>query len=161
MALFLTLGGHRIVLGACLDSFSVYPAGGILTEERWLLHLNELLRHSMSVGLRAAAPPAIALLLANFVTAMIGRTLPQLNIMAIGFNLNVTIMILVLTTSMSTIGWVFQNELVEWIEMTTTFFNAPETSTRSTSANLPTSAKLLTSASLSTSASLQEVASGR
>jgi hypothetical protein len=92
---------------------------------------------------------------------MIGRTLPQLNIMAIGFNLNVTIMILVLTTSMSTIGWVFQNELVEWIEMTTTLFNAPETSTRSTSANLPTSAKLLTSASLSTSASLQEVASGR
>jgi flagellar biosynthetic protein FliR len=143
MALFLTLGGHRVVLGACLDSFSVYPAGGILTEERWLLHLNELLRHSMSVGLRAAAPPAIALLLANFVTAMIGRTLPQLNIMAIGFNLNVTIMILVLTTSMSTIGWVFQNELVEWVEMTTTLFTAPETSTQSTSANL------------------QEVASGR
>jgi flagellar biosynthesis protein FliR len=80
---------------------------------------------------------------------MIGRTLPQLNIMAIGFNLNVTIMILVLTTSMSTIGWVFQNELVEWVEMTTTLFTAPETSTRSTSANL------------STSASLQEVASGR
>ena len=161
MALFLTLGGHRVVLGACLDSFSVYPAGGILTEERWLLHLNELLRHSMSVGLRAAAPPAIALLLANFVTAMIGRTLPQLNIMAIGFNLNVTIMILVLTTSMSTIGWVFQNELVEWIEMTTTLFTAPETSTRTTSANLPTSTNLPTSANVSTSANLQEVASGR
>jgi len=55
----------------------------------------------------------------------------------------------VLTTSMSTIGWVFQNELVEWIEMTTTFFNAPETSTLTTSTNLPTSANL------------QEVASGR
>ena len=74
--------------------------------------------------MRAAAPPAIALLLANFVTALIGRTLPQLNIMAIGFNINVTIMILVLTMSMESIGWVFQNELVEWIEMTTGMFSS-------------------------------------
>ncbi len=127
MALFLTLGGHRIVLGACLDSFTVYPAGGIIAEEHWLMHLQDLLRHSISVGMRAAAPPAIALLLANFVTALIGRTLPQLNIMAIGFNINVTIMILVLTMSMASIGWVFQNELVEWIELTTGMFSGPST----------------------------------
>jgi len=123
-ALFLTLGGHRIVLGACLDSFSIYPAGGVLAEEHWLMHLHDLLRHSVSVGMRAAAPPAIALLLANFVTALIGRTLPQLNIMAIGFNINVTVMILVLTMSMASIGWIFQNELVQWIEMTTALFPA-------------------------------------
>jgi flagellar biosynthesis protein FliR len=106
----------------CLDSFEVYPAGGILTEEHWLLHLHELLGHSVAVGMRAAAPPAIALLLANFVTALIGRTLPQLNIMAIGFNLNVTVMILVMAMSMASIGWVFQNELVEWVEKTTSLF---------------------------------------
>ncbi len=122
MALFLTLGGHRIVLGACLDSFEHYPAGGVLAEEQWLMHLHDLLRHSVSVGMRAAAPPAIALLLANFVTALIGRTLPQLNIMAIGFNINVTVMILVLMMSMASIGWVFQNELAQWIEMTAALF---------------------------------------
>ena len=127
MALFLTLGGHRYVLGACLDSFTVYPAGGIITEEHWLMHLHDLLRHSVSIGMRAAAPPAIALLLANFVTALIGRTLPQLNIMAIGFNINVTIMILILILSMSSIGWVFQNELVDWIQMTTSLFSKPAT----------------------------------
>lgn len=127
MALFLTLGGHRVVLGACLDSFNFYPAGGILAEEYWLLHLHELLKHSVSIGMRAAAPPAIALLLANFVTALIGRTLPQLNIMAIGFNLNVTIMILVLAMSVASIGWVFQNELIEWVEKTTNLFSSPTT----------------------------------
>lgn len=122
MALFLTLGGHRIILGACLDSFQLYPAGEILAEEHWLLHLPDLLLHSVSVGMLAAAPAAIALLLANFVTALIGRTLPQLNIMAIGFSLNVTIMILVLAMSIASIGWVFQNELVEWVERTTSLF---------------------------------------
>jgi flagellar biosynthesis protein FliR len=134
MALFLTLGGHRAVLGACMDSFAVYPAGGVLMEERWLLHLPDLLLHSVSIGMRAAAPPAIALLLANFVTALIGRTLPQLNIMAIGFNLNVTIMILVLAMSIASIGWVFQNELVDWVEQTTGLFAMPNTNQAAVSA---------------------------
>lgn len=136
MALFLTLGGHRVVLGACLDSFQLYPAGKVLAEENWLLHLPDLLLHSVSIGMRAAAPPAIALLLANFVTALIGRTLPQLNIMAIGFSLNVTIMILVLATSIASIGWVFQNELVEWVEGTTSLFLEPTASTTNNNSNM-------------------------
>jgi flagellar biosynthesis protein FliR len=127
MLLFLTLGAHRVVVGACLDSFATYPAGGVLTEERWLLHLHELIGHSLSVGLRAAGPPAIALLLANFVTALIGRTLPQLNIMAIGFNLNVTILLIMLVLSISSIGWVFQNELADWIQRTTDLFPGTKT----------------------------------
>jgi flagellar biosynthetic protein FliR len=126
MVLFITLGGHRIVVGACIDSFATYPAGGILLEEYWLLHLHELLGHSVNIGMRAAAPPAIALLLANFVTALIGRTLPQLNIMAIGFNLNVTIMLVVLALSISSIGWVFQDELAGWMERTALLFPSPQ-----------------------------------
>ncbi len=124
MVLFLTLGGHRVIVGACVDSFATYPAGGVLLEEYWLLHLPGLFSHSMEIGLRAAAPPAIALLLANFVTALIGRTLPQLNILAIGFNLNVTIMLIVLSLSVTSIGWVFQDEFVGWVESTTGLFPA-------------------------------------
>lgn len=126
IALFLILGGHRVILGACMDSFTFYPAGGVLTQEHWVLHLHDLLRHSVTIGMRAAAPPAIALLLANFVTAIIGRTLPQLNIMAIGFNLNVTVLMLVLIMSIASIGWVFQNELVGWVEKTTILFSDPD-----------------------------------
>jgi flagellar biosynthetic protein FliR len=58
------------------------------------------------------------LLLANLVTALIGRTLPQLNIMAIGFSLNVTILLVVLALSVTSIGWVFQDELGLWVERT-------------------------------------------
>ena len=48
--------------------------------------------------------------------------------MAIGFSLNVTIMILVLAMSIASIGWVFQNELVGWVERTTNLFLAPSSS---------------------------------
>jgi flagellar biosynthesis protein FliR len=116
MLLFLTLGGHRFVFAACVDSFQTYAAGGVLAEEKWLMYLHELVGHSMAVGLRAVGPPAVTLLLANFVTALIGRTLPQLNIMAIGFSLNITILLIALVFSISSIGWVFQNELGQWFD---------------------------------------------
>ena len=100
----------------CIDSFTYYPAGGVTIDDTWLRQLYDLIGHSMSVGLRAAGPAAITLLLANLVTALIGRTLPQLNIMAIGFSLNVTILLIVLALSVTSIGWVFQDELGLWVE---------------------------------------------
>jgi flagellar biosynthetic protein FliR len=122
MAMFVLLGGHRIMIGACLDSFAFYHAGEVLAEADWLMHLHEFVGHGFSVGLRASAPAAIALLLANFVTALIGRTLPQLNIMAVGFNINVLVMMLVLGLTVASVGWVFQNELAEWVERTVDLF---------------------------------------
>jgi len=118
MALFVVLGGHRIMIGACLDSFTYYPAGSVLAERNWLVHVHELVGHSLSVGIRASAPAAISLLLANFVTALIARTLPQLNILVVGFNFNVTVMLVVLGLTLSSAGWIFQNELVEWVNRT-------------------------------------------
>lgn len=118
MLLFLVLGGHRVIVGVCIDSFTCYPAGGVSMDDAWLRQLYDLMGHSMSVGLRAAGPAAITLLLANLVTALIGRTLPQLNIMAIGFSLNVTILLIVLALSVTSIGWVFQDELSLWVEKT-------------------------------------------
>jgi len=124
MGLFLVLGGHRQLIHCCLDSFDTYPAGAVLAEEFWLMHLPGLLQHSIGIGIRAAAPIAIALLMANLITALIGRTLPQMNIMAIGFNINVLVLLFMLTLSMGTIGWVFQSELSAWIEKTALLFPA-------------------------------------
>jgi flagellar biosynthesis protein FliR len=118
MALFVLMGGHRIMIGACLDSFSHYAAGSVLAEPHWLMHVHELVGHSLSIGIRASAPAAIALLLANFVTALIARTLPQLNILVVGFNINVTVMLLVLGLTISSVAWVFQNEVSEWVSRT-------------------------------------------
>jgi flagellar biosynthesis protein FliR len=87
-------------------------------ERNWLVHVHELVGHSLSVGIRASAPAAISLLLANFVTALIARTLPQLNILVVGFNFNVTVMLVVLGLTLSSAGWIFQNELVVWVNRT-------------------------------------------
>ena len=42
----------------------------------------------MQLGIRAAAPAVTALLLASLILGLVGRTLPQLNVLSMGFGLN-------------------------------------------------------------------------
>lgn len=116
MAIWLLLGGHRQLLQCALDSFSRYPAGAVIFEDSWLFELELVLRHTFEVGLRAAAPIAVALLLSNIVTGLLARTLPQLNILSIGFNLNVSALLIALTIGLGSLTWVYQAELVVWLD---------------------------------------------
>ena len=63
--------------------------------------LVELLGESFVIGVRAAAPVMVALLMSVLILGLISRTLPQLNVIAIGFNLNGLIMLAVLSVSAS------------------------------------------------------------
>ncbi len=118
IALFLGLGGHRQLLSLCLGSFQQYPAGAILAQEAWLMQLVALVQHGLELGLRASAPLAISLILANVLTSLVGRAMPQLNMMAIGYNVNALVLLSALAISIGSIGWVFQEELVLWVEFT-------------------------------------------
>lgn len=116
MAIWLLLGGHRQLLQCALDSFARYPAGGVIFEASWLSELELVLRHTFEVGLRAAAPIAVALLLSNIVTGLLARTLPQLNILSVGFNLNISALLIALTIGLGSLTWVYQTELVVWLD---------------------------------------------
>ena len=95
-AVFLLIGGHRMVLAGLLDTFTSMPlAAGSLPaslDQEFLGKLvavfELLLTQSFSLGIRAAAPIITALLLSTLVMGLISRTLPQLNIMAVGFGMN-------------------------------------------------------------------------
>ncbi len=115
MAILLLLGGHRQLLECCMDSYQRYPAGGVFFEESWLEELVLVTKHTFEIGIRAAAPLATALLLSNLVTGLLARTLPQLNVLAIGFNINALALLTLLFMSLGSVTWVFQHELVVWV----------------------------------------------
>ncbi len=116
MLLLLIMGGHRQLLQCCLESFQRYPVGAVVFESDWLIEYERVLRHTFVVGIRAAAPLATALLLANVVTGLLARTLPQLNVLAIGFNINAMALLILLFLAMGGVTWVFQQELAMWID---------------------------------------------
>ena len=97
IAAFLAIGGHRQVLEALLDTFQARPPGSGEFPVGVAATLVELLGESFVVGVRAAAPVMVALLMSVLILGLISRTLPQLNVIAIGFNLNSLIMLAVLS----------------------------------------------------------------
>jgi flagellar biosynthetic protein FliR len=51
--------------------------------------------------------------LATLVLGLIGRTVPQINILAVGFNLNALLTVAGLVLSIGTIAWAFPNQVAD------------------------------------------------
>jgi flagellar biosynthetic protein FliR len=109
--LFVAIGGHRMVVEALLETFRWMPPGsaGISTDA--VHSLIEIVRQSFLLGIRAAAPMIVALLMSMLVMGLISRTLPQLNILAVGLSLNSMVMLSAMAISLGTIVWLFQDRI--------------------------------------------------
>jgi len=76
-----------------------------------------VITESFTVGIRAAAPAIIALLASILILGLISRTLPQLNILAIGFSMNAFVMLAVVALSLGGIVYVFEDQVSPTIDM--------------------------------------------
>jgi len=119
LAIFFLVGGHRQVIDALLRSLTWMPPGHGRLPDDLVEALAAITAHSFEVGLRASAPVMVALLLATLVVALISRTLPQLNAVAVGLNFNALIVLGVFALCLGSTAWVFQDELSGVIELIT------------------------------------------
>ncbi len=111
LAVFLSIGGHRQVIAALLDTFDWLPAGQASFSASMTSAITSVLAQSFELGIRAAAPVMVALLLATLILGIVARTLPQLNLMTLGFGLNAMVALLALGVSMGAAAWLFQEQL--------------------------------------------------
>jgi flagellar biosynthetic protein FliR len=113
IAFFLAIGGHRNVLRALLTSFQDLPIGGSRMERGVIEELEVLIGASFHLGVQIGAPIIVSLLLATLILGFVARTLPQLNVFQVGFNLNSFIVFLVLVFSIGAIAGLFEGHL-DW-----------------------------------------------
>lgn len=111
VATYVVIGGHRLLLGGLLDTFAAVPPGTAALPVELDRLLVDLLSESFRLGLRAAAPATAALLLATIVLGLVSRSLPQLNIFALGFGLNALTTFVVLAVSFGGVAWLLQDHL--------------------------------------------------
>src|SRR5262245_9455744 len=122
LAIFFILGGHRQVIDALLRSFQWMPPGNGRLPDSLVESLAAITSQSFEVGIRAAAPVMISILLATLIVALISRTLPQLNAVAVGLNFNSLIALATFALCLGSAAWVFQDELATTIDSVTTAF---------------------------------------
>ncbi len=116
LSLFLAMGGHRQVMRAFLDTFQWRPPGADDLPPNMVQALSDVMHESFLVGIRAGAPVVVTLLLSILILGLISRTLPQLNVIAVGFSLNAMIMLVTLALSLAALAWVLEDHAQVVIE---------------------------------------------
>ncbi|MEO8496655.1 MAG: flagellar biosynthetic protein FliR [Planctomycetota bacterium] len=110
LSVFIAIGGHRQIMAALLDTFRWRPPGVRDLPTSLVDTLTQVTSESFAVGIRAGAPVMAALFLAVLVLGLISRTLPQLNVIAVGFSLNSMIMMVTLAASLGALAWIVQDQ---------------------------------------------------
>lgn len=117
LTMFVLLDGHRLTMDALLDTFKHLPPGNVSLGSSYLEALTTLLAQSFMLGVQAAAPAITALLLATLVLGLIGRTLPQINVLAVGFSINSLLTLGCVFTSLGVIAWAFPQQTVAALDL--------------------------------------------
>jgi flagellar biosynthesis protein FliR len=116
LAVFVCIGGHRLMIAGLLDTFQSLPPGSTGIPSDMVGALTTLLAQSFALGIRAVAPVMTALLLGSLVVGLIGRTLPQLNVMALGFGINALVSYGALAMTLGAAVWAFQSQIEPALE---------------------------------------------
>ena len=124
-AVFACLGGHRVVMAGLLDTFRAIPPGGGVAAifapsaavgaagflQTLVGTFLTILGESFQLGVRVCAPVVIAALLATLALGLISRTMPQLNVLAVGFGLNALLTFAMMFLSLGGATLVFREHL--------------------------------------------------
>lgn len=121
---FLLAGGHRQMMRALLDSFRWRPPGEVDLDAAMLQTLAEVLGESFVIALRAGAPVVLALLVSLIVLGLVNRSLPQLNVFAVGLSVNSLVMLLALTVSLGAVAWLVEQQTDQMFDSLRDVWNA-------------------------------------
>ena len=115
-AIMFAVGGHRFLIDAVLTSFRKFPPMSVSIDQTMLAMVVDQLAIAIESGLRIAAPVVACVLLTNIIVAIISRTVPQLNVLAVGLNINLMAALVVLALTIGSVGLVFETELAGAIQ---------------------------------------------
>lgn len=96
---FLAINGHHLFLTGIVKSFDLVPLSMNLVHTGVFGHAGEMLQTIMVIGLKLSAPVMIAVLLMNLVMAIIGRAVPQINVLVTSLPVNILVGFLVFMIS--------------------------------------------------------------
>lgn len=89
LTVFILMNGHHALLTTLVHSFSSVPLGGYMPGADVLQVMTGLLASMFELAVRVAAPLLCLVFLETIAMGFIARTVPQLNILSLGFPLRI------------------------------------------------------------------------
>ncbi len=103
LVIFLAIGGHRTLIQAVLGTFELLPPGlkGLPSFGVAMQATTVMLAMSFLLALKLAAPVLAAILIMTAAAGLIQKTMPQLNILTVGFPVRAMLGLAVLAMSLA------------------------------------------------------------
>ena len=115
MVIFISMGGLEILFLACTKTFASVPVGQALSLGAAGLSpidlFTGLVASGFNLALRVASPVLCIIFIETVVSALVMKTMPQLNIMSIGFAVKIVATTLALIAGYAAIGEVLSDDL--------------------------------------------------
>ena len=106
--IFMGMGGHVLVISLVLESFKTLPIGQMLAPDMLMAVLLQWSAMMFLGALLLSLPIMVSLLFVNIGVGVITRAAPALNIFAVGFPAMIFVGMVLLATSMTSIGYRIQ-----------------------------------------------------
>jgi len=111
LTVYVALGGQRLLIGALLETFRQLPPGMATSAASLGETMVSLVTQSFQLGIRGAAPALAALTLSTIAMAVVGRSVPQLNVLSLGLGINSLVAMSVLIAAVGLTAHLLGNQL--------------------------------------------------
>ncbi len=115
LVIFLIVGGHHLIVSALLDTFQALPAGYAWISPPAIETLSGLVHQSLVLALQVAAPVIGMMAVVGLAMGFLGHTIPQLNVLVVGFPVRTLAGLLILGLAVPGIADVLARVLPEAI----------------------------------------------
>lgn len=98
--LYLAIDGHHLLLTGLVDTFRLIPIGPQMVNLKSLQQIGAVLQEVISIGVRISAPVLISILMLNLVMGILGKTVPQINVLVTGLAVNLIVGLVVMIVAL-------------------------------------------------------------
>lgn len=110
------ISGHLMMLSALIDTFQTLPIGQASVSTDVAQLLVDIIRQSFILAVKVAAPLLAVMSLVALSLGFLGHTVPQINLLVVGFPIRVMVSLFVLAATIPVVGSVVTGTAPELIE---------------------------------------------
>lgn len=114
--IFVALGGLERLVGGIIESFARVPLGGFASDRTPLDLFVGTLASGFELAIRVAAPVTGIVLLLVIVIGVMGKTMPQINVMSVGFAIKIIAGLTMLALALYAVGHAVGDEVVSALD---------------------------------------------
>jgi flagellar biosynthetic protein FliR len=113
LLMILSFDGHHMMLLFFHKSLTAVPLGGFIMAEGVFDYITEAFKHLFVMGLTVAFPILALSLLGDIIFGMLMKTMPQFNLLVIGYPIKIAVGFIVLIAVLGSMMLIFKKEFVD------------------------------------------------